>query len=148
MAKNKGVTLIELLIVIIVFIIVFISLTPLVNRMRNRANMIKCSNNIRLISLALHMYAAKHDGDFPPGLKSLYPDYIKEEAAFRCPANGHRAGGVEQPDYEYMAGLTESSPPTEVIVYDRKNNHKEKGRNILRVDGSVGWVQSTEGPPH
>ena len=145
MNKNKGVTLIELLIVIVVFIIVFILLTPLVNRMRDRANMIKCSNNIRLISLALHMYAADHDEKFPPDLKSLYPDYIKAESVFHCPAGG-TTGTAPRPDYEYAPGFTESSSPTGVILYDREGNHK-KGRNILRVNGAVGWVRSTEGTP-
>ena len=146
MAKNKGVTLVELLIVITVFVIIFILLTPLVDMMRSRANMINCSNNIRLISLALYTYAADHDEAFPPDLKSLYPVYIKEEKVFRCPAAGstETAGGC---DYEYAAGLTIRSSPTEVIVYDRPGNHKKKGRNILRVNGSVGWVQGIEGKP-
>ena len=66
MNGKKAFTLVELLIVITVFVIIFILLTPLVNRMRDRANMIKCSNNIRLISLALHMYAADHNEIWSP----------------------------------------------------------------------------------
>lgn len=145
MAKNKGVTLVELLLVIIVFVIVFILLTPLVNKAKDRANMIKCSNNIRLISLALHMYAADHNEDFPPDLKTLYPDYIRDEKVFHCPAGG-LAGTAQKPDYEYIAGLNESAGSATVILYDRDGNHK-KGRNILRVNGSVGWVRSTGGMP-
>ena len=61
MYKNKGVTLVELLIVITAFFIIFVLLTPLVNKIRDKANIIKCSNNVRLISLALHMYAADHN---------------------------------------------------------------------------------------
>lgn len=146
MIKNKGVTLVELLIVITVFAITFALLTPFVNKMRDRANIIKCSNNIRLISLALHMYAADHNEAFPPALGDLYPDYIKEEKVFDCPAAG-AIGTAEKSDYEYIAGLTEASGPTEVIVYDRDGNHKKLGRNILRVSGSVEWVRSTEGKP-
>jgi competence protein ComGC len=146
MNRKRAVTLVELLIVITVFVITFILLTPVVNKMRQRANIIKCSNNIRLISIALHMYAADHKENFPPDLKSLYPNYIKEEKVFNCPAAGV-IGTVEKPGYEYVAGLTESSQPTEIIVYDRDGDHQKIGRNILRVNGSVGWVRSTEGKP-
>lgn len=141
MDGKRAVTLVELAIVITVFIVIFISLTPLVNKMRDRANMIKCSNNIRLISIALHTYAADHNEEFAPDLRSLYPDYIKEEKVFRCPS-AKTAGTAEKCDYEYVAGLTESSPPAKTIVYDRGGNHKKKGRNILRVNGSVEWVEN------
>lgn len=139
MTGKRAVTLVELVIVITVFVVIFILLTPLVNKMRDRANMIKCSNNIRMVSLALHMYAADHDEGFPPGLRSLYPYYIKEEKVFHCPSD-RAAGTTEKSDYEYVAGLTESSPPARIIVYDREENHKKKGHNILRVNGSVEWV--------
>lgn len=141
MTGKRAVTLVELVIVITVFVVIFISLTPLVNKMRERANMIKCSNNIRMVSLALHMYAADHDDGFPPDLRSLYPYYIKEEKVFHCPS-ARAAGTAEKCDYEYVAGLAESSPPAKIIVYDREENHKKKGHNILRVNGSVEWVES------
>jgi competence protein ComGC len=146
MAQNKGVTLVELLLVIAIFVTTFILLTPLVNKMKDRSNDIKCSNNISLISLALHMYAADHDEAFPPGLSALYPDYIKEEKVFDCPASGPR-GTVDRCDYEYIALLSENSSPTDVIVYDRDFNHKNRGRNIVRVNGSVEWVRGIQGRP-
>ena len=93
------------------------------------------------------MYAADHNEAFPPELKSLYPNYIKDEKVFHCPSISAN-GVVGRCDYEYVIGLTESSPTTEVIVYDKAGNHKEKGRNILRVNGSVEWIQGTEGKPN
>lgn len=146
MNNNKGVTLSELLIVIIIFIATFILLTPLVNKMKDRANDIKCANNVRLISLALHMYAADNNERFPADLNALYPAYIKDEKIFDCPAT-KSAGTAEKSEYEYVAGLTESSPSTDVIVYDRDGNHKKRGRNVARVSGSVEWVRSVEGKP-
>jgi len=145
--KNKSaVTLIELVIVIVIFVITFASLTPLVNKMRERANIIKCSDNVRLISLALHMYAADHNETFPDNLSGLYPGYIKKVTVFVCPASPVR-GTNELPGYEYIAGLTESSPGTDVIIYDKGNNHGALGRNVVRVNGSVEWVHSTVGRP-
>ncbi len=143
---RKGFTLVELSIVVTVFAITFALLTPFVNRMRERADVIKCSANARLLSLALHMYAADHDDMFPPDLGSLYPCYVKEEKVFDCPASKF-IGNAAKSDYEYISGLTESSIPTEVIIYDRDGNHNNLGRNVVRVSGSVEWVHSAEGKP-
>ncbi|MCX5666996.1 MAG: type II secretion system protein [Candidatus Omnitrophica bacterium] len=146
MAARRGFTLVELLIVVTMFVITFCALTPFVNRMRERADVIKCSENVRLLSLALHMYAADHDDAFPPDLGSLYPGYVKEEQIFDCPASkfiGTAAGS----DYEYISGLSESSMLADVIIYDRDGNHNDLGRNVVRVNGSVEWVHSADGKP-
>lgn len=146
MATRRGFTLVELLIVITVFVITFALLTPFVNKMRERADVIKCSANVRLLSLALHMYAADHDDAFPPDLGSLYPGYVKEEQVFDCPASKF-VGTASKSDYAYVTELSELSEPTEVIIYDRDGNHNNLGRNIVRVNGSIEWVHSTEGKP-
>lgn len=146
MKGRRAVTLIELLLVIVIFTLTFASLTPIVNKMKERANIIKCSNNIRMLSLALHMYAADHREAFPARLSELYPEYIKKEKIFDCPAAFAR-GTVEAPSYEYTGGLTESSNGTEVILYDKDGNHGKMGRNIVRVNGSVEWVHSSAGKP-
>ncbi|MDO8536275.1 MAG: prepilin-type N-terminal cleavage/methylation domain-containing protein [Candidatus Omnitrophota bacterium] len=143
---RKGFTLMELLIVVTVFAITFALLTPFVNKMRERADVIKCSANARLLSLGLHMYAADHDDAFPPDLGSLYPGYIKEEKVFDCPASKF-IGTAAKSDYEYVYGLSEASGPSEVIIYDRDGNHSGLGRNVVRVNGSVEWVHSSEGKP-
>ena len=146
MTTRRGFTIVELLIVITVFVITFAALTPFVNRMRERADVIKCSANVRLLSLALHMYAVDHDDAFPPDLGSLYPGYVREEKVFDCPASKFM-GTAAKSDYEYVYALSESSAPTEVIIYDRNGNHDSRGRNVVRVNGSVEWVRSTEGKP-
>lgn len=146
MATRKGFTLAELLIVVTVFAITFALLTPFVNKMRERADVIKCEANARLLSLALHMYAADHDDAFPPELGNLYPGYVKEEKIFDCPAS-KLIGTAAKSDYEYVPGLSEASQPAEVIIYDRDGNHGSLGRNIVRVNGSVEWVRGTEGKP-
>lgn len=146
MRRKTAFTLVELIIVIVIFTITFASLTPIVNKMKERASIIKCSNNVRLISLALHMYAADHNEAFPDNLAALYPDYIKKEKIFDCPASFTR-GTTESPSYEYVPGLTESSGSTEVILYDKDGNHGRVGRSMVRVNGSVEWVQSAAGKP-
>ena len=145
-AMRRGFTLVELLIVVTVFVITFALLTPFINKMRARADVIKCSANVRLLSLGLHMYAADHDDAFPPDLGSLYPGHVKEEKVFDCPASKF-IGTAARSDYEYISGLSEASGLAEVIIYDRDGNHNNLGRNVVRVNGSVEWVHSTEGKP-
>ena len=134
------------MIVVTVFVITFALLTPFVNKMRERSDMIKCSANVRLMSLALHIYAADHDDAFPPDLGSLYPGYVREEKVFDCPASKF-TGTAAKSDYEYISGLSESSGPSELIIYDRDGNHNSLGRNVVRVNGAVEWAHSIEGRP-
>lgn len=136
--RNKGVTIIELIAVVSIFLLIIGALTPFVNMARSRSRRLSCANNLRKISLGLHAYAADHNDSFPAALGELYPQYVETESVFDCPATKN-AGTKEKPEYKYTFGLTELSPLKEVIVEDIDGNHKRRGRNVLRVDGSVEW---------
>ena len=137
--NNKGVTIIELLVVVCVFLLIIGALTPFVNMARSHSLRFYCADNLRKISLGLHAYAADHNDAFPATLGQLYPQYVDNEKVFDCPTN-NGTGTKEKPDYRYVFGLTESSPPKETVVEDLDENHKKRGKNILRVNGSVEWV--------
>jgi prepilin-type N-terminal cleavage/methylation domain-containing protein len=88
--RARGFTLVELLTVIAVIAILAAILFPVFARSREKARTASCENNLFNIGLSLRLYAADHDGGYPPvndDLSPLLGKYTIDKRVFICPSS-------------------------------------------------------------
>ena len=68
MRKHKGFTLIELLVVIAIIALLLSIIMPAMKKVKEQAQFVICSNNLKQWGISGTMYTAENDGYFPVGL--------------------------------------------------------------------------------
>jgi prepilin-type N-terminal cleavage/methylation domain-containing protein len=107
-SSRSGFTLIELLVVIAIIAILIGLLLPAVQKVREAAARMACTNNVKQLSLGIHNYVSTYSGKFPAA-KTVFPGgggasimvglmpYVEQDNIARA---YNAAGGVVAPYYQ------------------------------------------------
>ena len=108
---------------------------------------INCAGNLKMIGLALRMYASDNDGFLPRDLYSLVAKgYAEAPKLYFCPEVKHdspkefptRVSFKTDYHYAWTPGVRWDGPDaaTRIVALDCAGNHKNYG-NVLFADGHV-----------
>jgi type II secretory pathway pseudopilin PulG len=130
---------------------------PPVTSARAAQRQLNCASNLRQISIALQVYAAGNNGNYPDTLARLVSSNLLPASTLVCPATDHtvapgatpqlQAGNLVQGksvSYVYIgSGMTTAAGanPQTVILYEPLENHgASKGTHVLYANGSMAFL--------
>jgi len=113
---------------------------------------INCAGNLKMIGLALRMYADDNSGFLPPDLRFLVSGgYAEHPKLYVCPEVGRDVPNKPTPDWEFTTDyyyayspgdkLESTGGERQVLASDFVGNHANFG-NVLFTDG---WVRGSAG---
>lgn len=93
---RRGVTLIELMVVVaIMAIIVAIALLALWQNVERRARLSVDKGTVAALRSAVALYYSKHDGNFPPSRAHLNTLVVPNPPVFQCPGGSYTYDATE-----------------------------------------------------
>lgn len=112
--RQRGFTLVELLVVAATIALLAALLLPVVSQVRRKSAQAVCFSNLKQLAAGMLLYSEEYDQSLPlalnrrPGEEALFPmtwmrrlqPYVKSQAAFIDPASGHRS-----PDWHTSSDL-------------------------------------------
>lgn len=136
MKKNKGFTIVEMMVVITIILILMGLLMPALGRARRRARQIDCLNKLRQLGVALNEYALDNAGTYPAALTGLQPNYWPAaNTPTTCPTGGA---------YNYIAVANEAAlVPTAAWIQCGVDHGGANNGDQLNGDGSAVAIPRT-----
>ena len=109
--------------------LLLLSISPLgFGRTTPQARAVMERSNIKVLLLGCRAYAADNEGNYPPQLSALYPDYIDIKPLFK----GRDENGKNRSPMIYYPGLTTSSDPDTPLI---EHPFTFEGRKIIAFAG-------------
>lgn len=163
--RTKGLTLIEILVVVAIISVLTGLAIPIMARSRAQARRLSCASNLSQLHKAMSIYVSENFATYPrlaarptmnqgmPRMRDTLIKYAPDERVFKCPEDNKQFFEKEGASYEWNAGLSESSqdgpidklisPAKMPMMYDYENFHASTGgefggKNVLFCDGHVG----------
>lgn len=109
--------------------------TPYLLRSRELATRFPCARTLKGIGVACLVHANDHKDQLPPNLDTLIDTAQLPRRGLTCPAVKTRGSFVYR-----GAGLSSKDPAQLIVAFDKSENHRGNGRNVLFLDGHVDWV--------
>ncbi|MCD6415763.1 MAG: FHA domain-containing protein [Planctomycetes bacterium] len=122
----------------------FETAAPFLRRQAEHKAWVDCGRNMLIISQALRRYSEMHEGQLPPGLRTLVQEGLLHSQFLHCP--GSLCNGAAPCPYLYLPKPQESPPdPYGVLLCDADvSNHQARGGWVLRRNLELDNVSSSQ----